>query len=263
MAKGQKVVKMKRRRGGLNLQLDGKITIICVCIAALLGIFLAFRPNAYRISINGEVIGAIKDIKVIEGAKDTVITQLKNAYNAEVQFEEELELTRYRAKKRDYIDPTYLISCMRNNMEILIEFREFYVEDEVVGIIASEAEVEQLKAELKRRYYGDRDVNVEFGKSVETKSIFAKESDLISMDKLVQKCVTTTPKTVNYEVAQGDTLSGIASRFGTTVDSIIAANPVFANSVTLRIGQAIEVNVNEPLLPLQIVVAEPADTTQE
>ncbi len=257
---GNKVIKISsaRRRRSFNLQPDRRMMVIAVIIASLLGIWLAFRPNAYEISINGEVIGAIKELKVIEAAKETVITQLKSQYKSDVKFEDDLELRRYRAKKRDYIDPTYLISCMRNNMEILVGFKEIYVEDEPVGIITSEEELDTLKAELKKKYYGEKEVKVEFGKKVELKDVFAKEADLIPMEKLVQKCSVTTPKSISYEIQSGDTLSGIASKYNTTVDSIIAANPEFSDKVVLRIGQTIKVNINEPLLPLSVVNEEVA-----
>ena len=263
---GKKVIKLNnaRRRRSLNLKPDRKIMVIAIVIATILGIWLAFRPNAYEISINGEVIGAIKDIKVIEAAKETVIAQLRTEYQSDVKFEDDLELRRYRAKKRDYIDPTYLISSMRSNMQILVGFKEIYVEDEPIGIVTSEAELETLKTELKKKYYGDKAVKVEFGKKVELKDIFAKEADLISIEKLVQKCTVTTPKSISYEVQSGDTLSGIANKYNTTIDSIISANPEFTDKVVLRIGQAIKVNINEPLLPLKIVKEEvPAEENKE
>ncbi|QEH66958.1 LysM peptidoglycan-binding domain-containing protein [Cellulosilyticum sp. WCF-2] len=263
---GKKVIKLNnaRRRRSLNLKPDRKIMVIAIVIATILGIWLAFRPNAYEISINGEVIGAIKDIKVIEAAKETVIAQLRTEYQSDVKFEDDLELRRYRAKKRDYIDPTYLISSMRSNMQILVGFKEIYVEGEPIGIVTSEAELETLKTELKKKYYGDKAVKVEFGKKVELKDIFAKEADLISMEKLVQKCTVTTPKSISYEVQSGDTLSGIANKYNTTIDSIISANPEFTDKVVLRIGQAIKVNINEPLLPLKIVKEEvPAEENKE
>ena len=98
---GQKVIKLNhaRKRHKLNLKPDRKIMVLAIVVAAILGIWLAFRPNAYEISINGKVVGAIKDMKVIEAAKETVIAQLKTEYKSEVKFEDGLELRKYRAKK--------------------------------------------------------------------------------------------------------------------------------------------------------------------
>lgn len=252
--KGSNVIKLNSSRGILGV--DRRKMMIAIVGAMIIGLFLAFMPNAYKISIKGEFIGAIKDKRVIEGAKETVITQLKSLYGTEVEFEEDLEVERYRAKKKDYIDPSYLISCMRSKMGILIGFKEILIEGESVGIVASQEEVETLKDELKKKYYGNKEVEVEFGKKVEVKDIFAKEEDLISMEKLVQKCATTTPKSVTYTVQPGDTLSGIASKYNTTIESIISANKGFSNQTVLQLGQIINANINEPLLPLNIVQSE-------
>lgn len=257
--KDSKVIKLNSSRGIFGV--DKRGMIIAIIVAIVIGLFLAFKPNAYKISMNGEFIGAIKDKKVIEGAKDTVITQLKSLYGTEVEFEEDLEVERYRAKKKDYIDQSYLISSMRNKMDILIGFKEIFVEGESVGIVASQAEVETLKDELKKKYYGDKEVEVEFGKQVEVKDVFAKEEDLISMDKLVQKCSTTTPKSITYTVQPGDTLSGIASKYNTTIDSIISANKGFSSQTVLQLGQVINANINEALLPLTIVESKQAADT--
>lgn len=248
-----KVIKLNNSR--LLFGVDRRVMTIAISIAVVIGLLLTFMPNAYKISMNGEFIGAIKDKKVIEGAKETVISQLKSLYETDVKFEQDLEIERYRAKKKDYIDQSYLISCMRKKMGILIGFKELFVNGESVGIITSDADVETLKNELKKKYYGDKEIEVAFGKTVETKDIFAKEEDLISMNKLVQKCATTTPKSITYTVQAGDTLSGIASKYNTTIESIISANQGFTNQIVLQLGQTINANINEAFLPLEIVVA--------
>ncbi len=250
--KDGKVIKLSSRKG-VVVTSDRRTMTIAIILACIIGLVLAFMPNAYKITINGEFIGAIKDKKVIEGAKNTVITQLQGIYNAEVKFEEELQVEKYRAKKKDYIDQNYLISSMRKKMEILIGFKEIFVNGQSVGIVSSEKDVETLKEELKKKYYGSKEVKVDFDKKVEVKDIFAKEEDLISMDKLVQKCTTTTPKTITYTVQPGDSLSSIADRYNITMDSIVAANPGFTKNVVLRVGQEINANINEPLLPLKVV----------
>lgn len=262
--KNSKVIKFRSTRRGLTVTEENKPMVIAIAVAIVIGLFLAFKPNAYKISINDEFIGAIKNKKVIEGARETVITQLQSQYGTEVTFEDELQIKRYRAKRKDYIDQTYLISCMRSKMDILIGFKEIFVEGKSIGIVSSEAEVEALKQELKERTYGDRDVKVEFAKKVEVKDVFAKEEDLISMDKLIQKCIATTPKSITYTVQAGDTLSGIASKYNTTMEGIVSANKGFTNSTVLQVGQVINANINEPLLPVEAVESKaPAEKEQK
>ena len=261
--KERKVIKLssKRKFGFINMD---KVTMAtAVIIAAIIGVLLAMMPNAYKISIDGKFIGAIKDKKVIEGAKATVMTQLQGIYHAEVKFEDELKIERYRAKKKDYIDQNYLIACMRNQMDILIGFKEIFVEGESLGIVASKEDVETLKEALKQKYYGDKQVKVDFDKKVEVKDIFAKEEDLVKMDKLVQKCTATTPKSIKYTVQSGDSLSSIADRYNITMDSIISANTGFEKSVVLQVGQDIKLNINEPKLPLKVITGEVKENQED
>lgn len=253
--KNKKVIKLSGRRGK-SLRLDDHVMRMAVCIAVIIGILLAFIPNAYKITVNGVVVGAIKDKKVIENAKTNVITQLEGEYKTEVKFETEPEIKKYRAKKKDYIDPNYLVTYMRKNMNILIKFKELVVDGKSVGIVASEHEIEELKERLKKRYYGDKDCEVDFGKNIEIKDIFAKESELTPMDMLVEICAATTPKSVTYTVKPGDTLYGIALSLGITVENLISANEGFTDSTVLRVGAEIKANVYEPLLPLTIIEDE-------
>jgi LysM repeat protein len=49
---------------------------------------------------------------------------------------------------------------------------------------------------------------------------------------------------IDYAIVSGDTLEGIALRFNSTVEEIIAKNPEIANANDIRVGQIIKVPVN-------------------
>ncbi|WP_069999251.1 LysM peptidoglycan-binding domain-containing protein [Cellulosilyticum sp. I15G10I2] len=250
----KKVIALKPdRRRRRRPRSSSRIIGLAVVVAIGIGLFLGFRPNAYQVMIQGKSIGAIKEKKILDTAKETVAAQLESLYGTEVKFEEEVELKKYRAKKRDYIDPSYLITYMRKNMNVLIAFKEIIVDGKVIGIVASDDDLEVLKESLKKAYYGNKDVEVDFGKKVETKQVFAKEADLINHDLLVEKCTATTPKIVEYEVKSGDSLWLVADKLGVTTENIIKENPKFSESNVLRIGEMIKAKVNEPLLPLVVI----------
>ncbi|MBS1253132.1 MAG: hypothetical protein MAG451_02179 [Anaerolineales bacterium] len=52
---------------------------------------------------------------------------------------------------------------------------------------------------------------------------------------------TPTPEFIPYEVQSGDTLGGIASRFGMSVAAILAVNPEMDEDTLLQIGQEIRI----------------------
>ncbi len=252
--KNQKVIPLNgTRKKGKQKRKDHRIIWIALCFAATIGIFLGLRPNAYEVSINGKVIGAVKNKEIIEEAKQTVEAQLKTKYNAEISFEEEPILRKYRAKKNDYVNPSYLVTSMRENLNVLICFKEVLVEGKSIGIIASNKELEELKAQLKTAYYGNKEVEVEFAKKVELRDIFAKETSLIKMERLVEKCLVTTPKEVTYVVQSGDSLWSIASQLGISLESFIAENEGLTENSILQVGQEFKAKVHEPLLPLKVI----------
>ncbi|PHV70192.1 hypothetical protein CS063_11990 [Sporanaerobium hydrogeniformans] len=252
--KSHKVITLQgTRKKGKQKRKDQKILSIALLIALLIGVYLGFRPNAYEVSINGKVIGAVKEKAIIEKAKETVEAQLKTKYHAEISFEEEPVLRRYRAKKNDYVNPNYLVTAMRENLNVLIGFKEVVVEGKSIGILPSSEALEELKEELKVKYYGKKEVEVEFAKKVELKDIFAKETSLTKMDKLVEKCLVTTPKTVSYEVQKGDSLWSIASSLGISIEALLAENEGLQENTVLQLGQTFKAKVHEPLLPLKVV----------
>jgi LysM repeat protein len=55
-----------------------------------------------------------------------------------------------------------------------------------------------------------------------------------------------TPEVVVYVVKQGDTLSGIATQFGLTVDQVLAANPQIENANQIAVGDRITIPPAEP-----------------
>nr|WP_290666559.1 LysM domain-containing protein [Ardenticatena sp.] len=56
---------------------------------------------------------------------------------------------------------------------------------------------------------------------------------------------TPTPRVVRYIVQEGDTLLSIAERYGTTVQTIIAANPNLENPDWIQIGQELLIPIEE------------------
>jgi LysM repeat protein len=75
-----------------------------------------------------------------------------------------------------------------------------------------------------------------------------------------------------YIIARGDTLRSLASRFGTTVDALLAANPNITNRNVIYEGQHLTVYVKTPPPPTtpppvppsgQVYYAQPGDTLRK
>ncbi|ANB57683.1 spore coat assembly SafA domain protein [Anoxybacillus sp. B7M1] len=73
---------------------------------------------------------------------------------------------------------------------------------------------------------------------------FIREGQIVYLAKQVSSSAqSTAPSSANgyYIVKEGDTLSGIAAKFQTTIRSLLALNPQIANPNLIRAGQSIKV----------------------
>lgn len=247
----------KRRRNRANPK---AILMGIIAIGALGGTAFAFLPNAYAVSVDGEVIGYVDKKEYIDTALQTVEKQLENKYNTEVQIEGLDELKKVHASKKDMIDPNKLPSYLRENMDVTLKFQKLFVDGKEIAVIESEEVLDELKEELKDVYFDDKNVKAEFKNKVKLEEVYTTEDELVDMETLVDLCKKRQRKEVTYTVADGDTLWGIASKLGIDVQSLIDAN----EGVTpkLKIGQELKATVRIPVLGLELI-EEPAKETNK
>ena len=102
--------------------------------------------------------------------------------------------------------------------------------DEIQNIIEhiAEADAQTLANEVWTDAYGQDDVR---------RVILGSRYD--EVQNIVEGSVT--PNEVYHYTESGDTLSGIASQYGTTVEDILALNPWISNPNLIYTGQTIRV----------------------
>ncbi|MGL4362820.1 MAG: LysM peptidoglycan-binding domain-containing protein [Cellulosilyticaceae bacterium] len=239
----------KRRRRGDAGAVVGAVVAICLCG----GIGLTMLPNAYRITIEDEEIGIVQKKEYIDSALETVQVQLEKQYNTEVQIEPIENIKKVRASKKDLIDPNKLPAHFRNLLDIKLQVQEFFIDDELIGIIESKEQLDLLKTELKKKYYDDTNVKADFSSEIKLVPVFAQEEEIMTFDELVATCTKRQKKIITYEVQPGDSLWGIASKLGVNITDVLKANEGMTEKTPLRIGQELNVEVRKPLLGLTLI----------
>jgi LysM repeat protein len=231
------------------------ILLIAALLGVVIGLLIGLLPNAYEVSIKGEVIGSMRKREFIDKAAETVKAQLENQYNTKVELKDVYEIKKVRAKNKDIITTSYLTSVMRKNMDFLLEVYALKVDGQQVGVVAYEEVIEQLQTELSKVYFGE-ELAVSFVNDVTLERVFAKEEEIISLQKLVEISTQTSKKQIEYEVVQGDTLSGIANKLGITMTRLLAANEGMSETTIIRIGMLLKAEVDVPLIMLQKIEGE-------
>lgn len=236
--------------------------VILIVIAALAGIVLALLPNAYEVSIAGQKVGVIKRKEYAQKAQETVQLQLEKKYNTQVKLQDTYSLQKVRARKKDFITTDYLASYMRHHMAFTLQLYQMKIDDKVIGIVQSEDILKDLKPELEKAYFKankEETLETEFANKISFEPVFAKEQEVLSLDKLVEKCTDTSKKQVTYTVVAGDSLYGIANKLNITLVKLLKYNEGLTESTLLKIGMKFQAEVDVPVLALNKIEKQAAE----
>ncbi|MGL4737407.1 MAG: LysM peptidoglycan-binding domain-containing protein [Cellulosilyticaceae bacterium] len=233
-----------------------RLTGLVIGVGALVAVGFAFMPNAYEVTVKGQVVGALEKKEYVTTAVDTVKSQLEHTYNTNVTLEGIDKVKWVHASKKEMITPEYLASYVREHGDVELELRALKIDGKQVAIVKSDETVEELRKALTEEYYKDANLKSQFVKSVTTEKVMATEADLIDFDDLVDQCTDTTKEKVTYVVEAGDSLSKIAGKLKITVASLISANEGMTETTPLQIGQALKAEVKVPLLGIELLVEE-------
>ncbi|MGL4798998.1 MAG: LysM peptidoglycan-binding domain-containing protein [Cellulosilyticaceae bacterium] len=263
LKKKSKTIYLSNARRYKKPRNKGMIVGAVVGISLVVGVGIALLPNAYRITIDGKEIGAVAKKEYITAALQTVEVQLEQQYKTEVQIEEIDEIKKVRVPNKDLLDPNKLPSYLRESLGITLEFQELHIDGEKVAVIESKEVLEELKTELKKKYFDDETVRAEFTNDVSLKSIYATEKDLTTLDDLVDMCSKRQRRTITYEVQPQDSLWRISNKLGVTITDVLKANEGMTEKTPLKIGQEINVQVRVPLLGLNLIELPTQETPAE
>ncbi len=99
--------------------------------------------------------------------------------------------------------------------------------------------------------------SIDFGEAVEIGEAYMPQNQIASLDAAVSDVTGEVARNQIHEVQQGDTLSGIAEKYGLTTDQLIAINPILSSgNSTIRPGDELTVTVAEPKLSVIYTMQE-------
>lgn len=100
----------------------------------------------------------------------------------------------------------------------------------------------------------DHIVEIGFEENINITETYVPESHIMSVEDAIELVTKEKEENKIYEVVAGDTLSGIATDFGLTLDELLAMNPDYSLENYIRIGDLITVTVPEPELSVLVTM---------
>ena len=230
------------------------IVIIILCASAL-------SKNAMEIFVDDTSIGYVKGNSKKISATDletTVTSQISQQIGTDIQLNEEIKAKPAHASKKNLVTTDSIISKLKDNVTYKVKAAVLYVDGEEIGVLASEKEANDFLKDFASQYISE-DANLkdwEFTKNVEIKEAYVDKDKIVNTDSIRVKFTETRLEPTTYVVQSGDTLSGVASKLGTTYNQMMGDNPNLPK--TLYVGQ--ELNI---LLPTPYISVRTIEETEE
>lgn len=277
------------------------------------------KEGYYAVVLNGEKLGAVSDVEIVDDAYLTARLIIENENDASVYIDYDLNVyeedklygkkldkdelsekiynvlreSSVEVKEKAYVvniegftvtlgskdEVVELLNSAKNKYDQNSEFttlltdnsgsRFSYISYEFVKIdteskdnplvLASEYRTDEV-TEKKAVEKKDGLIGIDFAEDIEIVETYVSASQINSLDEAIELVTKEKEENKIYEVAEGDTLSGISKQFGLTLEELLAINPDFSEEVYIQIGDRINVTVPEPELS---VVVNNQETYQE
>lgn len=228
--------------------------------------------TVFHVYVNGEEIGTINDLSLIEDWTDNQLQIVQEQYK-ETDFATEDAITYEKSKKYKAIyDNEQVINSLKSLINIQALAVELIIDGEVVGVVRDQEIADRLMSEIKEEYLPNNEKNlsistssVEDEENSETETYFKSvdiledvtfEKTSVSPDKIISEedMLTLLKKgTLEekvYTVIEGDTISEIAAKFDLTSSQVYQMNPELSGEI-INIGDELIVTAMTPLVTVQ------------
>lgn len=235
-----------------NHIISGVIAIICLTVICA---FFNMKNYAlgYEVIIDGALVGYIDDTKVVDEAIIEVDKAVKTFVGEDETYTKNPEYVRRLVDRDECMTKDDVTEYLLSNLEYVVPSYGIYIDGEFVTAVTSEKIAKKVREEYLIRYAG---VEITDDTILETKEKYTYSLDydhginkLASLEEAISVLAGTDKELEKYIVVSGDTLSGIAERFGMRSSvEIVALNPNLADGDTIHIGDEIIVEKAVPLL---------------
>ena len=146
-------------------------------------------------------------------------------------------------------------AILRQSGDSIVQVSGLYVEEEFVGAMEDEDDLQAVLASLKEGRYDkdDPDQRAEFVQSVEIVEGLYPVSAVVTEEDLTSLLSQQVEPQLTHVVAEGETLSAIARQYDVTTADLRRLNPDHATADNLKVGEELLVRRARPRLQVMVV----------
>ena len=227
-----------------------------LALSAALGLALTVTTlytTSYAVFVDGENVGAVADQSTVEAAVSNVEAMgsrmLGYEYTVDNEISYKFALTLRSDLSEEEVFEDYFSTKMDQGEEDGLRLYEIVLDGQVLGVIESKAEFNNLLQELKSDYTNENTTAVEFVEEIRVNPIHLAD-EVLTIDQMRDILTENTTGETTYTVVSGDTFSSIAYRNDMSMSDLKALNPN-VNVNKLSIGQVLNVKELIPRLSIR------------
>jgi murein DD-endopeptidase MepM/ murein hydrolase activator NlpD len=210
----------------------------------------------YEVDVDGKSIGYVNNPQVVRDEMKQELEKVKSK-GLQVEIANNIQWNREISLSKKPNNEQTL-----SQLEDLIRFKsvELSVRNQVIGDVSDEGTLQSVLNQLKSNYTSKaptEDTEVKFKEPVTWKGTSVTSDHLLTQDQLKTLLTQGTLQKQEHTIAQGDTVEGIAKKYGIKRKDIFENNPGVTENTLLKIGQPLIVTARKPSLTVQVITRQP------
>lgn len=234
-----------------------KLVAAVLCSLIVLAVFVPiYNRSVLEVSVNGEVLGNVKDTIALEQIKAELEEKYKDALGVDVEFVQEIKAVPIRAFGQEVETEEDMLKKLESVLSYRLKAVAINIADKEVALVKDKATAEEVLSEVKNHYINETPgelVKVEVAEQVKLVERYVYPNQVIDMEDAVELILKGGVETRQYEVVQGDSLWSISRKENIPLDNLIKANPQLKSEHELALGEILNLNEIKPLLNVKLV----------
>ncbi|MEA4972523.1 hypothetical protein SDC9_82548 [bioreactor metagenome] len=238
------------------------ITVAVIAIACIIG--FATRRNGSEVFVNGESVGIVQTRKITDAdVIKSVTAMLAEQSGTNVQIMDEITVKGVHVtSKVTPLTTETLLAKLRDSVAYNIESYAIAVNGNVVVTLKNQDEAKQVLDYVNKKYTpeGVENATTTYAEDVQVVSQYVSSDSIMSVEDAKTKITMGESVTETHEIASGETLSSIASKYSMKLQQLYDLNGLSSKSKIFA-GEKLTVQSNKPIITVKTTVTSTENIT--
>ncbi|MBE6032718.1 MAG: LysM peptidoglycan-binding domain-containing protein [Clostridiales bacterium] len=227
----------------------------CVVIFLSVVSFNNGSSIAYEYRYNGNLLGVVKDPRVVEDVVDLVGDRLGQVYDAEISLKKNnISFTEIRDKDAVIDGPEEILTALTYMKDLDALAYAICVNGEQKAVLESREAAEEILDAIKTEYTpqieGVQYLSIGFAEDVSIAEVSVRLKNVEDKEQVMEEMMTSGVEQIFYTVASGDTFSAIAKKHEISMDELQSLNPD-VDPAKIYVGDQLVMNRQVPQITVQ------------